>query len=110
MTHAHFFFPGYDEVRFGDGWIFGRQGESFGKTQDKLTHVHLSNYTSVSVGLYSHNPAQFFDTGDGELRDFLAPGVQNVWICEVGSQSINGSFTSFVNGLDSSTVRKHDML
>ena len=36
------------------------------------------------------------------FRDLVAHGQQNVWICEVGSKRLNGSFEAFLqNILDS---------
>ena len=35
-------------------------------------------------------------------RDLVAPGVQNVWICEVGSKRLNGSFEDFQQSIAAS--------
>ncbi|TRY69923.1 hypothetical protein TCAL_02356 [Tigriopus californicus] len=39
-----------------------------------------------------------------EYRDLVAPGIQNVWICEVGSKAMNNSFDDFKYKLKASTV------
>jgi hypothetical protein len=39
-------------------------------------------------------------------RDLLAHGPQNVWICEVGSSRLNGSFETFLQTVaDSGNVK-----
>merc|ERR1719239_1870314 len=40
----------------------------------------------------------------GDLRDIVANGVQNVWICEVGSSATNGSFEDFRERLVTSRI------
>ena len=52
----------------------------------------------------------FLGTSDNVLfllRDLVAHGQQNVWICEVGSKRLNGSFEAFLqNILDSGKLIK----
>ena len=43
------------------------------------------------VALYTDHQAAFYET----LNDLVALGVQNVWICEVGSLEMYGSFENF---------------
>jgi hypothetical protein len=36
------------------------------------------------------------------FRDLVAPGPQNVWICEVGSSRLNGTFENFLQNIAAS--------
>jgi hypothetical protein len=52
----------------------------------------------------SYNKVNFEPSINRTGRDFVAPGVQNVWICEVGSETLNGSFADFSENLLASKV------
>ena len=54
------------------------------------------------VGMYSDKAAEF---QDDRLFDLVAMGVQNVWICEVGSKATDANFEEFQNRLISSKVK-----
>ena len=81
FTHAYFPKWAYDEVRTSDHWNFGRKDKGY-------------------VALYSHTPAQW-EANDIELR---APGKNNLWIVELGRESENGSFDSFVAGVSKANL------
>ncbi len=49
--------------------------------------------------MFSWNSAEFVDD-----TDLVAEGIENVWIAEVGSASLNGSFENFKQNLEDSTV------
>lgn len=85
-THAYFPVKAFDEVHLSGSWIFGRKGEGY-------------------VALYSGNGAELKADDRGEVCDFLAPGRQNVWLCEVGAKSQWGSFAAFVEAVSSATVK-----
>ena len=54
------------------------------------------------VGMYSDKAAEF---QDDRLFDLVAMGVQNVWICEVGSKATDATFEEFQNRLILSKVK-----
>ncbi len=54
------------------------------------------------VGLYTANEASF--SPNASTSDLVSPGVHNIWICEVGSQTLNGTFEEFMTTLTDSTV------
>ena len=58
----------------------------------------------MPVGLYTNNEAEFRADPDGTARDLVAPGIQNVFICEVGSAQLNGTFEEFTAVLEDSQV------
>ena len=53
------------------------------------------------MGLYSAKYAYF-----AAPHDLVSPGLENVWIAEVGSASLNGTFDSFKKTLSDSLVRE----
>ena len=53
----------------------------------------------VSVGLYTAKYAYF-----AAPHDLVSPGLENVWIAEVGSATLNGTFDSFKRTLADSVV------
>ncbi len=61
--------------------------------------TQLLEFKNLSVGLFTWNPADFVDDAD-----LVAQGVENVWIAEVGSSSLNGTFDEFKQTLGNSEV------
>lgn len=91
FTHAYFPKWAFDEivevpVEGGGGWIFGRVGDGY-------------------IGLYSHLPYSWVDTGPDANQEIVAPGYQNVWICQLGRRAIDGSFEAFVESLSQASIR-----
>merc|ERR1712241_665752 len=90
ITHAHFNYKQYDEFLReskddGSTWLIGRQDDTY-------------------VALYSWTGGEFVVEENGEERDYVSQGVQNVYICEVGNSALNGSFEEFTNTIVSSEV------
>ena len=82
LTHAYFPTWAFDEVVEQEGWVFGRVGEGF-------------------VALYSHQPYEWIASGPDAGQEIAAPGRQNVWICQLGRASIDGSFADFIESITS---------
>jgi hypothetical protein len=77
LTHAYFPTWAFDEVVEQDGWVFGRAGDGY-------------------VALYSHQPYEWITEGPDADQEIAAPGRKNVWICQMGRASIDGSFEEFI--------------
>jgi hypothetical protein len=80
LTHAWFPRDHFDEVREQGGWRFARRGDGY-------------------LALFSAQPAHWDespDAGEDRGRELLAPGAENVWICELGRQATDGPFERFV--------------
>jgi hypothetical protein len=94
FTHAYFPKWAFDEVRevvsSSGAWIFGRVGEGY-------------------VALYSHNPYRWVTDGPDADQEIVAPGLKNVWICQIGGKDTDGHFTSFVRKLSQAKIRFHDL-
>ncbi len=52
------------------------------------------------VGIYSH-----LEPEKGPDNDVVASGIENVWICEFGSKSLNSSYENFKQNLMGSNVK-----
>ena len=52
--------------------------------------------------MYSYQQAEF---AEGSFYDLVAPGIQNVWICQVGSYDTDGTFDEFRNKLLASKAK-----
>jgi hypothetical protein len=78
FTHAWLPRDRFDQVIERDGWILARKGDGY-------------------LALRSQQPYHW-QTGPGEDRgrEVLAPGKQNIWICELGRRAVDGEFDRFV--------------
>ena len=90
FTHAYFPKWAFDEVvevpsAFGGGWTFGRVADGY-------------------VGLYSHLPCRWSSTGPEAGQEIGAPGLQNIWICQVGRKSTDGDFPAFVQRVSQAAI------
>jgi hypothetical protein len=90
FTHAYFPKWAFDEVvevpsRAGGGWTFGRCADGY-------------------VGLYSHLPYQWTSAGQEAGQEIVAPGLKNIWICQVGRKATDGSFQSFIQKVSQAAV------
>ncbi len=78
FTHAYLPKWAFDEVVEANGWVFGRIGDGY-------------------VALYSDQPYQWITEGPDADQEIVAPGYKNVWICQLGRASMDGSFANFVS-------------
>ena len=85
FTHAYFPKWAFDEVIEQKGWVFGRVGDGY-------------------IALYSSQPYQWVTEGPDADQEIVAPGYKNVWICQLGRASMDGSFTEFVSAVTSSAL------
>ena len=80
FTHAYFPKWAFDEVIEQEGWVFGRAGDGY-------------------VALHSDQPYQWVTDGPDADQEIVAPGYKNVWICQLGRVSVDGSFAEFVSAI-----------
>jgi len=80
FTHAYFPKWAFDEVTEKDGWVFGRVGDGY-------------------VALFSQKPYQWVNEGPDKGQEIAAPGYKNVWICQLGRKSTDGSFQDFIKAV-----------
>ena len=51
------------------------------------------------MALYSHQPYQWVTEGPDADQEIAAPGYENVWICQLGRASVDGSFQDFITAI-----------
>jgi hypothetical protein len=95
FTHAYFPKWAFDEVvevpsAGGGGWTFGRAGKGY-------------------IGLYSHRPCAFSELGPEAGQEIVAQGHENVWICQVGREAVDGAFQAFVQKVSHGAVEVNDL-
>lgn len=92
-THAWLPKDQFDEVMERNQWVFARKGEGY-------------------LALRSQRPC-LWNTGSGETqrdypedvgRELIAPGKNNIWICELGRREDDGSFAAFVEKVATAVV------
>jgi len=77
-THAWFPKDEFDEVIEQEEWFFARLGDGY-------------------LALRSQQPCHWQrDEGENKDREIIAPGTQNIWICELGRKAADGTFARFV--------------
>lgn len=95
FTHAYFPKWAFDEIvevtaAAGGGWIFGRVADGY-------------------VGLYSHLPYQWTNSGQEAGQEIGVSGFGHIWICQVGRKATHGSFPSFVQKLSHAPINVNDL-
>jgi len=85
FTHAYFPKWAFDEVIEQNGWVFGRIGDGY-------------------VALYSDQPYQWVTEGTDADQEIVAPGYKNVWICQLGRASVDGSFADFAMNISNAPL------
>ena len=87
FTHAWLPRDRFDELREQRGWLFARQGDGY-------------------LALRSQQPARWqTQPGEDQGRELVAPGFDNVWVCELGSRARDGSFLVFCDRVASAPLR-----
>ena len=84
-THAYFPKNEFDEFVEDGHWVIGRKGDAY-------------------VALYSEHDTYWSSETGFEDVELIADGIQNVWICELGSADEYADFDAFVNAITSATV------
>jgi hypothetical protein len=78
FTHAYFPVYGMDEHEIRDGWAFGRVDDGY-------------------IALAAAQGLDFQKYGDNAYRDLCSPGTPNIWLCLLGREALDGSFSTFVD-------------
>ncbi|MEP7359095.1 MAG: hypothetical protein ABI847_17725, partial [Anaerolineales bacterium] len=78
MGFTHAYFPGkaFDEYSVDEKWAFARNGQGY-------------------VALIAAGGLDYIWTGPTAGRELRSPGRQNVWLCHMGQQALDGTFEEF---------------
>ncbi len=90
FTHAYFPRWAFDEIKEfpanGEGnWILGRRNKGY-------------------IALYSHSPYEWQTKGPDADQELIVLGRQNVWICHLGREGVDGSFEEFSDSIAGALV------
>jgi hypothetical protein len=78
FTHAWLPKDQFNEVVEREGWIFARRRKAY-------------------LALHSQRPYHWqTEPGEDHMREIIAPGRENIWICEIGRQTEDGTFEVFM--------------
>lgn len=77
FNHAYFPKAEFDEVVEKGGWYFARKGDGY-------------------LALHSFAQSRWVAEGEWKDREIKAPGLRNVWVCQMGRAADYGSFPDFI--------------
>lgn len=95
-THAWLPKDRFDEVVEKDGWIFARKGDGYLALRSQNPYFwnpkpgESSQEEEIIGSVVLRRDAE--DTG----REVIAPGAQNIWICQMGREADDGPFEQFI--------------
>ena len=78
FTHAYFPAVAFDETQVKDGWAFARQGKGY-------------------LAITASKGFEFINTGKTAFRELRSHADQNIWLCHMGQELLDGSFEDFQN-------------
>jgi hypothetical protein len=76
FTHAYFPVKTFDEYKFEGHWAFARKGKGY-------------------LALFSSCDFVFVTSGPSAYRELRSFGNENVWLCQMGQELLDGSFEEF---------------
>ncbi len=76
FTHAYFPMAEFDQSELRDGWAFARKGDGY-------------------LALTAAQGIELITSGDNAYRELRSVGSNNVWLCQLGRATRDGSFANF---------------
>jgi hypothetical protein len=95
FTHAWLLKDKFDEVVEKDGWIFARKDYGY---------LALRSQNPYVWGTYQNGDPKGFQKSLGSEGEIIADGAQNIWLCQLGRKTNDGSFEQFVDAIDSAEL------
>ncbi len=97
FTHAYFPMTTFDNTVIEDHWAFACKNQGY-------------------LAIYSHSGFELITKGQSALRELRAYGKQNVWICHMGQEILDGTFEDFQQkikamdfSIDDASIRIHNL-
>jgi hypothetical protein len=96
---SHAWFPrfAFDEFVESGSWIFGRKNNAYVGLFSLLPAKWMDPDNEFLSKIYIENPSS-------QPYDYLAEGLQNVWVCQLGSASEYKGFPQFVDAVSKSQI------
>jgi hypothetical protein len=76
FTHAYFPTSTFDQVTVESQWAFARKGKGY-------------------LALFAFRGFELITHGQSALRELRSFGKENIWVCQMGQELLDGSFESF---------------
>jgi hypothetical protein len=90
FTHAWLPRDQFDQVIEKENWIFARQNEGY------LALRSQQPYFWNTPSEAKHHTFTFGHYPEDMNREIIADGAQNIWLCQLGRRTDNGSFEQFI--------------
>jgi hypothetical protein len=75
----------FDEVAQKNGWTFARKGRGY-------------------LALWSHQPTTWSEKGVLGGEGLIAEGRQNIWLCQLGREAVDGSFEAWCEKISTAPI------
>ncbi len=98
FTHAWLPRDQFDELVEKDGWIFARKGKGYLALYSQAPYFWSSEAPENKQGIQTRGLPE--DAG----REVVAPGADNIWICQLGCLAEDGDFGAFIASILSAPV------
>ena len=76
FTHAYFPLYAFSEHIIKEGWAFARAEDAY-------------------IALYASQPFELMRRGPDAHRELRAPGLRNIWLCQMGARDTDTNFENF---------------
>jgi hypothetical protein len=90
FTHAYFPSMDFDEFEVTATCAFARKDDGY-------------------IGLTALNGLELLTTGPTAYRELRSNGRQNIWICQMGSSTVDGSFSAFKEAIQHQQIRSSNL-
>jgi hypothetical protein len=98
-THAWLPMDKFDEVVERGGWVFARKGAGYLALRPRNPYLWRGKtLQGKPVGKnLSASDALMFPRPEDEGREILSNGARNIWVCQLGREADDGSFSAFID-------------
>jgi len=107
-THAWLPRDKFDEVVERDGWVFARKGAGYLALRSQNPYFWREKAQQNAVKPKGKNlsarDALYYARPEDEGRELLADGARNIWVCQLGREANDGTFSDFVDRITSAEI------
>jgi len=107
-THAWLPKDKFDEVVEKDGWVFARKGAGYLALRSQNPYFWRENVPHDRVKPSGKNlsarDASAYPGPEDEGREILADGARNIWVCQMGREADDGTFSAFVEKISAAEI------
>jgi hypothetical protein len=101
-THAWLPKDKFDEIFEQSDWIFARKDSGYLALRSMQPYFWNAENAVCSEIEFRHTEEEYD-------RELIAPGKKNVWLCQMGCETEDGSFTDFIEAIVDAKLRFGDL-